>query len=450
MSKESGHPNEISRMPLLACAVAVSWLAFVGSVLWRPHRGEYNPWMDVGLYNVPFGLSALASFTRSRRDVAQRAAWRALTLATLCFSGGNFYGSLVVGDRDIFPSPADALWLASYVFVYIAIVNFVRCRITRFYPSMWLDGAIAGFGAAAIVVAFAMAPVLEETEGRLSVVATTLAYPTADILLIIALIAAGMTMRTRALSWWILTCGMTATCAADVVYLFQESAGTYREGGLLDVGWPLGSTLIALAACTAGDKRTQAVGQRQLFAVPLVFATTSIALLVYGQGNQLHPVAIGLTIGAIASAVVRAALTVREVKALAASRQEARTDELTGLGNRRAFIERFETMLASGVPHAVMIIDLDRFKEVNDGLGHDVGDDLLCAVAVRLRELLGPDAAARLGGDEFGALVASHEPSAAVAVAQQSHQGAGRAIHAGRRAHTNRGQHRYRPQPRAG
>ena len=92
------------------------------------------------------------------------------------------------------------------------------------------------------------------------------------------------------------------------------------------------------------------------------------------------------------------------------SRMEARTDELTGLGNRRHFYlaaeRHVETVTRTGRPIAMLLIDLDRFKEINDTLGHHVGDELLRQVARRLEAAL-PNASviARLGGDEFVALL---------------------------------------------
>ncbi len=86
-------------------------------------------------------------------------------------------------------------------------------------------------------------------------------------------------------------------------------------------------------------------------------------------------------------------------------------DALTALPNRALFLERLEWAVADArrvghAPFAVLFIDLDRFKAVNDGLGHHVGDGLLAAVAGRLRACLGSsDMAARLGGDEFAVLV---------------------------------------------
>lgn len=85
---------------------------------------------------------------------------------------------------------------------------------------------------------------------------------------------------------------------------------------------------------------------------------------------------------------------------------EARTDSLTGLPNRLRIHERIESLLADGVhpPAAIamLFIDLDRFKGVNDGLGHDAGDALLVQAARRIRSCLrDEDVVARLGGDEF-------------------------------------------------
>ena len=89
---------------------------------------------------------------------------------------------------------------------------------------------------------------------------------------------------------------------------------------------------------------------------------------------------------------------------------EATTDSLTGLANRAAFRARLEAALARperrGGTQAVLFVDLDDFKDVNDTLGHAAGDELLCVVASRLGEAVRPgDLVARLGGDEFALLL---------------------------------------------
>ena len=109
--------------------------------------------------------------------------------------------------------------------------------------------------------------------------------------------------------------------------------------------------------------------------------------------------------------------------------QQARIDTLTGLPNRRALRERIDRALVQrslrGEELAVMFVDLDHFKEVNDSLGHDVGDALLVQVAGRLQECMPPrgdtsGAVARMGGDEFTVLLAGPDAAAAARRVGQS------------------------------
>jgi diguanylate cyclase (GGDEF)-like protein/PAS domain S-box-containing protein len=104
----------------------------------------------------------------------------------------------------------------------------------------------------------------------------------------------------------------------------------------------------------------------------------------------------------------------------------ARYDALTHLPNRNMFVEELERTLArarrSGDNFALFFIDLDRFKNINDSLGHDAGDQLLTVMATRLRKLLrGSDLVARLGGDEFVVLLeGGTEPAALSLVARKA------------------------------
>ncbi|AEV85267.1 putative signaling protein [Actinoplanes sp. SE50] len=102
------------------------------------------------------------------------------------------------------------------------------------------------------------------------------------------------------------------------------------------------------------------------------------------------------------------------------SLREARHDPLTGLPTRMLFLEMLAERLAGSVPASVLFIDLDRFKAVNDSLGHRAGDELLGLVAGRVRGCLRPtDTAARIGGDEFAVLLADCPADQAVPVAQR-------------------------------
>ncbi|MGA8113920.1 MAG: GGDEF domain-containing protein [Actinocatenispora sp.] len=100
----------------------------------------------------------------------------------------------------------------------------------------------------------------------------------------------------------------------------------------------------------------------------------------------------------------------RQHRALARARYAARHDDTTGLPNRRAFTAALTRALRTGNPVGVVLLDLDRFKRINDTWGHQIGNDVLAAVGQRLTCLERPVLmAARLSGDEF-ALLAGGRP----------------------------------------
>ena len=140
--------------------------------------------------------------------------------------------------------------------------------------------------------------------------------------------------------------------------------------------------------------------------LPAAVAFGAIALLVYDHYARTAVWAVWLASAALVVCMARAGLTFRENIA------QSVTDTLTGLPNRRLFHDRVEQAInrarRQGERAAVMIIDLDRFKEVNDTLGHRCGDLLLEEIARRLRGALREsDTVARLGGDEFAVLLPS-------------------------------------------
>jgi diguanylate cyclase (GGDEF)-like protein len=97
-------------------------------------------------------------------------------------------------------------------------------------------------------------------------------------------------------------------------------------------------------------------------------------------------------------------VAIRDAKHVTEERELARTDELTGLPNRRKFLAELDLLLRK--EGMLLILDLNGFKKVNDEFGHDVGDELLRQVAARFsRAILANALIARLGGDEFGVII---------------------------------------------
>jgi diguanylate cyclase (GGDEF)-like protein len=157
---------------------------------------------------------------------------------------------------------------------------------------------------------------------------------------------------------------------------------------------------------------------RVVLAAVLTFAAIGLALLVIGQFTDISPVSAGLAAVTVLTGMARAGLTVTE--RLRASREEAITDDLTGLGNRRHLLSRLDRSIAEaardGGELALLLVDLDGFKELNDTLGHHAGDEVLRQIGPRLDEVLREgDTLARLGGDEFAVVLHPGDEAAASA-----------------------------------
>ncbi|WP_082177807.1 putative bifunctional diguanylate cyclase/phosphodiesterase [Arthrobacter sp. RIT-PI-e] len=152
--------------------------------------------------------------------------------------------------------------------------------------------------------------------------------------------------------------------------------------------------------------------------VPALATVAGLAVLVLA--SQREVVLLAVVFAALTLALAALPLVFRHRLRLSHANHQARTDELTGLLNRRALYTDMPARLhANGRRRsAVLLLDLDKFKEINDGLGHDVGDRLLVQVAGRLAGgLQEEDLLARMGGDEFVVHLADCGPDQAEATA---------------------------------
>ena len=150
-------------------------------------------------------------------------------------------------------------------------------------------------------------------------------------------------------------------------------------------------------------------------AVSVVAAAASFCLLIYGTQTRLPLLSVALAAGAVVIGVWRGGQMLKDASAYRQARVQAHRDELTGVANRRALTA--ELGHGDVPPGVLLLVDVDGFKQINDSLGHAAGDQVLRAVALRIRDAVGPtDMVARIGGDEFVVFrSASDEPPAATA-----------------------------------
>jgi diguanylate cyclase (GGDEF)-like protein len=386
----------------------------------------FDNWVYYGLLLGAAG----ACLARGVFGDGEQRAWLALGVAVLFWTAGDLYWVLFLRDDASmpFPSVSDAFYLAFFPPAYVSFVLLLRTRIGDVPRSLWLDGLIGGLTVSAIGAALLFQAVLDSTEGSSLAIATNLAYPLGDLLLIALVVGfLGLTGWRLERTWFVIGAGLAVFAVADSVYLYQVAVGSYVEGTLLDAGWVVGMVLLALGAWQPeqAKKRIELEGW-SLIALPAFFALVCLALLVYDHFHQLNVLALTLSSAGVLAVIARMGVTFHErMKLFGEVRKEANTDSLTGLANRRRLMLDLQQRLprVDESPFVLALFDLDGFKTYNDAFGHLAGDALLKRLAAKLTAATsGWSRPYRMGGDEFCVLadVPPDEAERLVAFAAQA------------------------------
>jgi diguanylate cyclase (GGDEF)-like protein len=329
------------------------------------------------------------------------------------------------------PSLADLFYLGFYPMAYIAVVLFMRGQLRRLAGPSWLDGVVAGLGAAALCATADFHGLARVAGTGTLGTATDLAFPVGDLVLL-GLVVGGYTLlpRSHKSVWRLLSAGLALVVVGDTINLFTNTLAASHEGSILNsLAWPT-ATMLMSAAPWWPARADDVLAPRKETGFFLPGLATAGALGIVFAGTIWHVDRVGLVLAALTLVLAgtRMVTSARALRALSKERRDQSiTDELTGLYNRRYlsflledyFVERQAFAPGQG-DLAFLFVDLDHFKEVNDSFGHPAGDELLRQLGPRFRTCLrDSDVVIRVGGDEFAVLVFGADPEAVVAIAQR-------------------------------
>ncbi len=315
-----------------------------------------------------------------------------------------------------FPSVADAFYLGMYPLVIVGLALKIRYSVQgrRDWAGL-IDAGIFGialFSVLWVLVMDTYVPASGQGTGERLI---SLAYPVADLAVLFVAIRLAVTFHRRTNALIFIIAALGSLVIADIQYGVLNAADAFKTGSIVDAFWIGFYTLFALGALDPSMSKSVATGANQLERISrarlaLMFvATLTVPVIDLFWGTQEDKV-VTLTASAVLFALMlsRVLGLVRSVEyGRELLRREARHDPLTGLANRTMFAEKTEAVLSRSRENvAVLLIDLDDFKAVNDSLGHAAGDEVLVTAAERIRRCVREnDVVARLGGDEFAVLL---------------------------------------------
>ncbi|HVU92326.1 MAG TPA: EAL domain-containing protein, partial [Jatrophihabitans sp.] len=381
---------------------------------------------------APAGASGLCLRAVRRAAPASRPVWASLAIALALASASDVVYLAVpamTGHPNPFPSAVDVLWLGSYPFYVLAIWTILRHQQDRERGGNLLDVAIIASSGAIPLWAYLVDPVLDAGNSPAATVVVSALYPSLDLLVFAFLlrfvVSVGGTVAMR-----LLVLAVTTLLCADVNYVFQLNRGTFGDGGLSDALWIGSAVLVGVAALHPSARHVAEDRARpggRLTAARIGFLALGVLVGPAVLSSRPDDTALVAAMSSVSFLLVMGRMWLLNRRLTAAHAQvarasgllehQARHDALTGLPNRALVVDRIARMQDAarrlGTPCALLHVDVDGFKAVNDALGHDAGDRLLVALADRLRTALcGASTVARLGGDEFLVLIGDAAPAA--------------------------------------
>ncbi|MGD0165841.1 MAG: bifunctional diguanylate cyclase/phosphodiesterase [Gaiellaceae bacterium] len=405
--------------------------------------GAGRDWLATELIGISAVLMmALGVYMHRPRPAS---AWILLLAGQFAFVLGDFLFAYqeYVDHASPFPSVADVCYLSGYPLLWAGLTLLMRARSPRKDMTVVIDAAALTVSLALASWLFVMSPIAHDqtltSTGRL----ISLAYPLGDVLLLTTALRLSMGWSRRPPAYWLLGAGVALLLIADSAYLLVLQAGSYTSGGIIDIGWLASYVLLGAAALHPSMKTLSLPASVRLPRLtPLrlsLLAAASVAApamlaVQYARGASLEiPIVASSSALLVLLVIARMAMLVRghETRGAELEQHEAELtselerrslyDPVTGLGNRSYFLERLgETLSVSGrTPTSIVLLGVEDLRLVNECVGRATGEELLRAVAERLRKLLRQDDICARTGDNFAVLVEDDTVEPPVAVAQR-------------------------------
>ncbi|GAB6903519.1 putative bifunctional diguanylate cyclase/phosphodiesterase [Kineosporia succinea] len=376
--------------------------------------------------------SAVAALVAARLDRERRHVWLALALAMLAGAVADSIQAGYLARGEALPSPSwcDLFWTVKYVMAGAALVMLQHRR--RFDVAGVLDTAVITAAGGLVLWVTGSSPL---TGGLTGAEQLALIFPLASF----ALLALAMSLITcsplpvNGLGVAALVVGVVAGLVGNVLYgasgiLVTPQQRWYESLYLVGVvAWGYGSLRSATAPAPAANREARAFSPVRLLLTSGALMAVP-AMLVYDKfhDSELNHVPLAIFPSFLFLLVpLRMSLATRELNASTRQRDayrddlvhQAAHDPLTDLPNRAYLMELLAAQLQrarrNGTTTAVLFVDLDFFKRVNDQLGHAAGDEVLRTVTERMKGVLrAGDVIGRQGGDEFVVLVDPVPPPA--------------------------------------
>ncbi|WP_250037894.1 putative bifunctional diguanylate cyclase/phosphodiesterase [Paractinoplanes maris] len=411
-----------------------NWRLFasLGALATVVYTADVSPALNAACLLIVAAGSVWACFTGPRRHGAEpRTAWHLLGGAVLSCLTGVLLRPAVQDLPGLWPLLADAASISSYAML-CAFLGIMLRRRQSIDGHAVLDGLIVCVAGALVVGVLLAAPAAAISDRPEPVSFVAGLYPLFDVVVLLLLVNLTFTATTWPVSLVTLMLAMVSMFAGDTAYAIVGANGITYVSPLFDVPFLLGCVLIGVTALHPSVTRfgqaarppVQAWSARRMAMLAPALASPFVLLAVLSpisRGERLTVAGAGVLI--VALLLVRAVNAVR-AQAVAQLRAEhqATHDSLTDLPNRAMIGEELIRMLGRLGPDDrrrvwVLLLDLDGFKLVNDGWGHDTGDELVIEVGRRLLDAVPAGVVvAALGGDEF-ALAAIGTEAEATALA---------------------------------